>query len=518
MLGLKKLFFIFILGSQFGLLVPTVATAGDLSEWKLDTYFPNNFFPALIEMTSGDKLFVVGGIPDPDSELRSCGLYISSDFGTTWNSVGATPECFSYLSASSDGTRITAAQWGGEIFTSSNGGNTWVNQHQAKQWWGFTSSASGEVVVGITEKMTFWVSQDFGATWVAPFESSPGGSFTKSAISADGQKILVGDSVGHLYLSTDRGINWTTKGEVANWYAVAMSSNGNRLFAASSNDGGGVGGIFVSENDGNSWVKTGGDNTWWQIEATANGKHLIATPTDIIDNIFVSNDFGQSWQRAPGRYLTGNIALSSNGQYAFALLSQNLDYRFKLYSAEYKCGIGGVDLCALEAEARLKAAQAAAAAKRELEKREARQEVSTRFKEGKGLTLELITKSEISGITESNFEKFTTEILSLPEASRSDINQIIKIAYKYEVVGKIASKQIEYLLPNTFVEIDLIPATNKNKVALVAAVRKLPQESRDSYLEIKAAIQSEMMRIQERKDRLADVIARNANRNSLRLK
>jgi len=101
----------------------------------------------------------------------------------------------------------------------------------------------------------------------------------------------------------------------------------------------------------------------------------------------------------------------------------------------------------------------------------------------------------------------------MPEASRTDLNQVLKVARKYEVVGNIGSERVAQLQSNLFVEIGLIPTASKNKVAIVSAVRNLPAASRDTYEEIQAAVGAETARIQERKDRLAATIARIATRS-----
>ena len=105
------------------------------------------------------------------------------------------------------------------------------------------------------------------------------------------------------------------------------------------------------------------------------------------------------------------------------------------------------------------------------------------------------------------------ELLALPEEARADINEILKVARKYEIVGNIGSDRITSLQSNSFIEIGLIPATSKNKVALVAAIRKLPASARDTYAEIKAAIDAESAKIKTRNERLAAIISRNAQRS-----
>ena len=164
------------------------------------------------------------------------------------------------------------------------------------------------------------------------------------------------------------------------------------------------------------------------------------------------------------------------------------------------------------ADAAAKAAAEAAAARREAEKQAARTDITSKLKNAKELTVDSFAKAEIYGITTNNIAALQSELLALPEASRTDINQVLKVAYKYEVVGKIGSDRVNYMQPNSFVEIGLIPAQSKNKVSLVYAIRKLPEAGRDTFAEIKAAVEAEATSIQSRKDRLAKTLSRNATR------
>jgi hypothetical protein len=164
------------------------------------------------------------------------------------------------------------------------------------------------------------------------------------------------------------------------------------------------------------------------------------------------------------------------------------------------------------AEANARAASAAVAARIEAEKQSAREEITNKLISTKDLSVDAFNKAQIPGVTASNLSAVQAELLALPEEVRTDINQILKVARKYEIVGNIGSDRVNYLQPNTFVEIGLIPATSKNKVALLAAVKKLPESARDTYAEIKAAIDIESKKIQARKDRLAAIISRNSSR------
>ena len=149
-----------------------------------------------------------------------------------------------------------------------------------------------------------------------------------------------------------------------------------------------------------------------------------------------------------------------------------------------------------------------AVAKREAEKQSARLDIVRNIQDAKNLTVDLFNKADIAGINSSNIADIQSELLALPSDSQSDIKYILKIARKYEVVGKISSENVDRILPNTYIEIGLIPADSPNKAALAKAVKSLSPFDRDSYAEIKAAIEEEMVRIKDRADRLATVLAR----------
>jgi hypothetical protein len=154
-----------------------------------------------------------------------------------------------------------------------------------------------------------------------------------------------------------------------------------------------------------------------------------------------------------------------------------------------------------------------AAAKREAEKQAARADITIKLLGGKDLSVEMFAKAEIFGVATTNIAAVQAELLALPVPTRTDITQVLKVAHKYELVGNIGSDAVNYMQSNSFIEIGLIPADSKNKVSLVYSVRKLPEASRDTYAEIKAAVDGAMKEIQARKDRLAAVIARNSARH-----
>lgn len=165
-------------------------------------------------------------------------------------------------------------------------------------------------------------------------------------------------------------------------------------------------------------------------------------------------------------------------------------------------------------DAAARAASEAAAAQREAEKKSARSEIVEKFSNSESVSIKTFTQAEIAGITEENIEAVQAEIAALPEESRADITQVLKVARKYEVVGVIASEQVKSIYSNSLIEIGLIPEESKYKATLTRVVKELSQAERSTYAGIKEAIEAEMAEIQDRKDRLANILALIASRRN----
>jgi hypothetical protein len=155
-----------------------------------------------------------------------------------------------------------------------------------------------------------------------------------------------------------------------------------------------------------------------------------------------------------------------------------------------------------------------ASAKREEEKKFARETIVNKLKSDEKITLETFVQAEVNGITRENFEAVQAEITALPEHLSGDITGILKIARKYEVVGIIASDRVTCIYPSNLIEIGLISEDSKNKAALTALVKKLPIDSRFSYSAIQKVLGQKVTEIQARKDRSAAILARIAARQA----
>lgn len=299
--------------------------------------FPSGVDVYSIDNSRNDVTYVIAGDYNGEWESTQCNIYRSNNLGTTWAQVSTLPMCFWYMTASNDGTRILAADWGGEIYTSSDSGVSWTNRGNQNSWWGFSSSGTGQVVVGISEKISVHISTDYGQTWSTPAGLTPSGTFTKSAVSDDGQKIMILDSYGYIYLSSDGGATFTQRGEERNWYAAAMSGDGSRLYAAEGMDVGmTVGQIYTSDDFGLTWIPRSINNMWWQMRTSYDGRTVVAMASDKSETIFVSTDYGVTWRRTDESFYFSDIAISRNGDTVIGSTSSTWLGPLRLHSAKIR--------------------------------------------------------------------------------------------------------------------------------------------------------------------------------------
>jgi hypothetical protein len=100
------------------------------------------------------------------------------------------------IASSSDGTKLIAAVYSGNLYTSTDSGMSWTARESSRAWWSVASSADGSRLVAT--------------------ETGSG---------------------GRIYTSIDSGETWTVRGNVNNWRPVASSSSGSKLVAALGTNG-----------------------------------------------------------------------------------------------------------------------------------------------------------------------------------------------------------------------------------------------------------------------------------------
>ena len=126
----------------------------------------------------------------------------------------------------------------------------------------------------------------------------------------------------------------------------------------------------------------------------------------------------------------------------------------------------------------------------------------------KPITVQQFTNADITGATEANIALINNEISNLLPASRTNIKAALKVVRKYEVLGIIGSDRISTITTRMLIEVGLLQADNKYRFSLTMAVKGLPLSNRSTYAAIQSAIKAEMDRIQAKKDKQSELIAR----------
>lgn len=438
-------------------------------------------------------------------------LYVSGVFQRTMDfNPGAGVESLTAVGADSDPSDMYILKFGAD------GAFEWVRQYKGY------GTGDGPPVVSVDSNNFVYVSGDFSGQVTFYTNQNKQDTFTVTSIGTRDSFISKWSPSGsHVWTKQVGG-----SGGAAYGASTAIDGNGNIFYTGSEsgtvdfNPGGenfnlsskslGYTDIYISK------LNSLGDFQWANNMGSAAADNGIGIAVDVSGNVYFTGIFQGTADLNPSDGVknftsTGgtDIFISKLNSAGSALISS-----MALTPGEIAAKAAANRAAAEAAANAAKVAAEAAAAKREAEKKTARADIATSVKSAKELTVESFTKAEIPGINASNIDAVKAELSALPEESKNDFNQILKVARKYEVVGNIASDQVANILPNVFVEIGLIPQTSKNKVALVSAVKKLPASSRDSYAEIKAAIEAETKKIQVRQERLAAIISRNTTRSN----
>ena len=255
--------------------------------------------------------------------------------GSVWSpSLSATQGGgFVAIACSTNGTRLVAAQNGGPIYTSADGGVTWAARDTNRNWTAVASSADGFKLVaadaGEDEFGGFiYTSTDAGATWVPRFGSN---LWTAVASSADGSRLLAvaerGDAP-RLWGSTDSGANWAQNvlpAEMWQCCFVALSADGSKAALASTNAW--TAGICTSADGGRTWAQLqSAPGICSALALSADGNTIIAgkpvAPTlGNWSEINLSTDEGITWTPHLGSNTTNwySFASSADGTKLFAV-------------------------------------------------------------------------------------------------------------------------------------------------------------------------------------------------------
>ena len=302
------------------LLVPaagvTATPAADL-KW--------NYFSGIASSATGSRL--IASSYSTTSNVCSGKLFTSVNGGATWTQR-LSSQAWGAVASSTDGLRLTALVGNncesiGMIWTSDDGGDTWVNR---TDWGdlrggGLASSADGMTIGATGDGPSGYnglrVSHDRGETWEHPvhpadwqFQSF---QWADVAVDASGTHFVAAVYGGHVWTSNDTGVTWTqAPTPEALWMFVASSANGTTLAAVNQgNDTSALNSVFVSVDGGATWTErsppTKTDDWLEGVACSADGSTLLVTIQSIAggqtydmqlvrnNSVVVSHDRGETW-------------------------------------------------------------------------------------------------------------------------------------------------------------------------------------------------------------------------------
>ena len=229
-------------------------------------------------------------------------IFASSDYGATWtqqSNASANTGFINQITIDDNNTPFILSQryvtgalqsikalnflsQAGGFYNMSSGGNDWAGHDVSSNGQYITAIGVASGVQGIYRSSNNGSSFSVGTT-----------GFTLSnlhcrvALSSTGQYQLIGNYNDYLIFSSDYGVNWTylTSGGINYWTDVAVSPNGDYLFACIGGIFGGIGRtgyIYRSTDFGVTWspLISSGINDWSRISVGGiNGPGFTLTPT-----------------------------------------------------------------------------------------------------------------------------------------------------------------------------------------------------------------------------------------------
>lgn len=251
-------------------------------------------------------------------------LYISSDYGITWETKNITGD---YSSMSKTGKYIIT-----DNYLSSNYGNDFTLSVQPGTGRG-SLSADGKYQM-ILNGDSIFNSSNYGIDWESGVSVT--NSLLLSDMSSDGKyRIVCSENKDYLYISNDFGITWSQKCIQKKYKGVTMSSDGSTQYASALEDN-----IYKSTNFGITWIKVNQINSnidnknLWACSAISNsGKYSNIGVGD--GNMKISTDTAFTYNNVnpsvPIRKFINNIRhyninsdISGTGQYQVTIDSDNV--------------------------------------------------------------------------------------------------------------------------------------------------------------------------------------------------
>ena len=264
--------------------------------------------------------------------------------------------------------------YGGGLYLSTDYGNTWnktdVSGNNLNNFVGVATSTTGQYVTTIAQPssssiLAVFVSNDY-ANSVTPFYTSGSGDntffgdnmLTAVAMSSSGKyQVIVSDLSGNVYVSSNYGANWSKNYSNTSYVlgGVAMSASGQYITVSILNEITSSGGsiiyspssvILYSTDFGVSFTLNNSSglstNYWGGVAMSASGQYqaIVCYSGTVNTGIWVSNNYGLTFSSKYNNATFSSVSMSASGQYIFAtqtnkISGQSTPSNYIIYSKDY---------------------------------------------------------------------------------------------------------------------------------------------------------------------------------------
>lgn len=342
-------------GTSFNNIVPNVANFSTTT----------NAWSNLV--MSGNGQVIVGSIATSSTGLNSSSLYVSQDRGANFSQVlpsgitAANNVPFQTTTISSTGQYILAAAnstaSSQNLYVSSNFGTSFnsinpSNLSGVTAWSSVAMSSDGKhmaAVISNTANVSgnVYVSNDYGQSFTGKTCTGVTSNMSSIAISSNGQIMAAtvngGNLSGNIYISSNYGSSFTNKPVITtanvtcNWQKIVMSNDGKFMVAiANGSNNSGFSRAYLSKDYGNSFTGIAGtinfDASWNDVTMSADGRYILfdisGNTNTNSPNIYYSYDYGTTFYSTAISTHSGTnpywsqIRVSADGNYWAAGMNQ----------------------------------------------------------------------------------------------------------------------------------------------------------------------------------------------------